>query len=106
MYRKKYWSEYHKRFIPRSQFLHFAKLGRAVGLSFDFYKLALKLFVQDVFKNHGFYCGVCKSKTGLTIHHVFFKGIYPKMSLIRNNGIPLCFKCHCEVHGRIVKNFV
>ena len=42
-------------------------------------------------------CAIC-DKEAQESHHILYTSNYPELSLNLNNGIPLCFKCHAEVH--------
>jgi len=83
-------------------YLRFKNLASELKLSFKEYRHALKLFNQIVREKKGNYCGVCSSTYKVTVHHLFFKGFYPRLSLNPENGIPLCLICHSQVHGKML----
>lgn len=55
--------------------------------------------IQNIHKHK---CQVCENRSTL-VHHIFFKSLYPKLQFNLNNGIPLCDKCHAEIHWPLLK---
>ena len=77
-----------------------SKIGNILHLSSkQFHNLIISwsLFVK---KRDNNLCQIC-GKQGKESHHIFHKSKYPKLSLVKNNGITLCKKCHFEVHGKL-----
>lgn len=68
-------------------------------LPFRQYEYALQSWTKTVRKMCGEFCSICGSTNRLNSHHILHKAKYPKLSLNPNNGIPLCFIHHKEVHG-------
>jgi len=48
-------------------------------------------------------CQTCGSKENLIAHHLFYKAMYPELSLNENNGICLCKECHYELHFNTIR---
>ncbi len=63
------------------------------------YKWALKSWADTIKKLQGKKCAVCNN-TSDEIHHIFYRSLYPELSLNINNGVPLCLTHHYEVHGK------
>lgn len=88
--------------MNHENYLRFKKMAREVKMSFKEYRYALKIFNQTVREQQGNCCIICGSRYKVTIHHLFFKGFFPKLSLSPNNGVPLCYIHHSQVHGKML----
>ena len=77
---------------------HITRIGKANNLDCTEYRFANVVWVKCVRHVLGSKCVICGSDYKLNIHHIFYKKHYPQLSLIENNGIPLCKEHHNEVH--------
>ena len=48
---------------------------------------------QQVLDEYGEYCIFCGKPSGPP-HHIFARGMYPEISWIPENGLPVCLTCH------------
>lgn len=74
------------------------ELGKIFNIGCWEYNRALSFWSKVVKKEHGGKCVICGSKEELNSHHILFKKLYPKLSLNKHNGIPLCKIHHSEAH--------
>ena len=81
-----------------SDIRHLTKLGFPNKLSPYAYRHALTAWSKTVKKLGSGSCLICHFPATIS-HHIIHKSKYPGLSLNVNNGIPLCYSCHYEVHG-------
>jgi len=62
------------------------------------YGHALRSWSRTVRSRDNNKCQICGSEKGVVSHHIFYKSLYPKLSLNINNGVTLCVLHHKEVH--------
>lgn len=79
------------------------KLGKPLDMSSREYKRAIQSWSKTAKKTQ-LECAICKIRTNLKSHHIFYKSNYPTMSLMKNNVIVLCKQHHYEVHGMNIKS--
>ena len=108
--KRKEYDKQHPEISLKSQKKLFKKLCSVLGI-FSTVKLH-QLYIswsKTVRKTLGNYCHVCGSTKQIQVHHIFHKMKYPLLSLNENNGIPLCWVCHQQAHGKLLiqplKNF-
>lgn len=75
------------------------KQSTPINMSNWSYKMALKSWSDLIKDNYDNKCQICYDPA-INTHHILHKSKYPKLALSLNNGIPLCKKCHNEVHGK------
>lgn len=51
-------------------------------------------------------CQICGTKKSVIAHHIFHRINYPKLILVKNNGIALCKPCEDQAHGRDLQQFI
>ena len=78
------------------------KISSEVSLTASKYSKILKYWSLSVKKRDDYTCQICECKNNLISHHIFYKALYPKLSLNINNGITLCRGCHYEIHGKCI----
>ena len=96
-YTKRYYKE-HPEICLKSNLKQFKMIGNIFNLTSEKYMWALISWSRAVKKDKS--CVICGSKNNLNAHHLFYKNLYPKLSLNINNGITLCKKHHNETHGK------
>jgi len=104
---KKKWYQKNPEKRLESNIKQLTKIGKQLKLPYKEYVWALRLWNEVVKKQQGKKCVICGSTYKLNIHHIFHKKLHPELSLNFNNGVPLCFIHHQEVHGNsniLVKN--
>ena len=74
----------------------YAKLARPLNMDAKQVKYALLSWSAYIRKKP---CAVCNAPPE-EAHHILYKKHYPELALNLNNGIPLCARCHHEVHGK------
>ena len=51
-------------------------------------------------------CQICGTKKLVIAHHILYRINYPKLILVKNNGIALCNRCEDQAHGRELQLFI
>lgn len=68
------------------------------GLQSKTFGIMRSKWSKSVLKRDRKKCQICQ-KTAKVSHHLFYKALYPALSLNINNGISLCVECHKTTHG-------
>ena len=58
----------------------------------------LIMWARDVKERDDNVCCCCGSTEELHAHHIFYKGIFPELAYVQNNGVTLCKSCHILEH--------
>jgi len=82
----------------KSAIKYHAKYGQSFNLKAYPYKWALQAWTNSIMKRDKKNCQICQQEAKES-HHILHKQFYPELSLLINNGMSLCKKCHYEVHG-------
>lgn len=77
---------------------HLRRLAYPFKMTGMEYGYALYSWAELVKKTLGQSCVIC-NESPIEVHHILHKSKYPALSLLPNNGIPLCRTHHNEVHG-------
>lgn len=88
----------HKRYLITKK--HHTKIGKPFKITASQYKFALKAWSKLIQKRDKV-CQIC-GNVAEDSHHIFYKSLYPELSLNLNNGIALCLDCHYETHGKVI----
>lgn len=96
--KSKIWAKNNPEKMLEIQIRQMTKLGFPFKIPPQQYAYALTSWSKTVKHLGNGLCQVCNMKSEIS-HHIVHKSKYPELSLNVNNGIPLCKKCHYEVHG-------
>lgn len=74
-------------------------------MAMRFYKSAKwKRKREQIFRRDGYVCRECarygKTTEAQTVHHIYPLDRYPKLALVSENLISLCYSCHDKMHDR------
>lgn len=75
------------------------KCGKLLDMTIIEYRYALVSWSKIIKKIWGKNCNGCGSSNLVQSHHILHKAKHPHLTFDLTNGIPLCHKCHMEVHG-------